>query len=395
MKKIIILLTLMIFAVMINAQEAKIVGSWLMTKAEIGDKVQEPYYITEYQADGKMIIMGMDAGTWKFNKENNSIITVSEMDKDFNGESKIIKNTDEELIMTKDEAKLYYIKIDQDKINEDNKKSNLEGLWRIQSSEGDLSTKLLKFEMSGDFLLVVKDQGSTSRERGTWIFNPEEKNIIFMGFSRTLRGKNNINNITSSELVLEGYEGVIKADKDNSDSNKIERLSFTEEDFPELTDEAPSLPWMDFYGMLSTLKDVKVLKYRRGSLIKELNVFTYITILSEIEVNTEKQSVRFTNLSIAYGDTMQFSENFKGGMSEMYNDFFPRESMGYYRIVGVETVEVPAGKFECTVVEGIDNNKVKYWMINDKPGIYAKIIEEGVRAFDEFEYIVQELEEIK
>ncbi|NOR44839.1 MAG: hypothetical protein GQ534_04565 [Candidatus Delongbacteria bacterium] len=202
--------------------------------------------------------------------------------------------------------------------------------------------------------------------------------------------------LNAQETKIEGNGSVIKASKDNSDLKKIEKLSFSEEDFPELTDKDPSLPWMDFYNMVSTLNDVKHLKYRRGSLIEELNTFNYSTILSKIETNTDKQSVRYTNLSISYGDTMQFSENFKGGMSEMYNDFFPRNEMMFYRFLGVETIEVPAGKFECTVVEGVDTNyNVKYWMINNKPGIYAKIIEEGVGQFDELEYFVYELEEIK
>ena len=48
------------------------------------------------------------------------------------------------------------------------------------------------------------------------------------------------------------------------------------------------------------------------------------------------------------------------------------------------------------VIEGLDGDtKIKYWMILDKPGIYAKIIREEVDPFDEVEYLIIELEEIK
>jgi len=118
--------------------------------------------------------------------------------------------------------------------------------------------------------------------------------------------------------------------------------------------------------------------------------------LSKIETDADKQSVRFTNLSFSQGDTSQFSENYKGGMMEQYNNFFPKDEPWPYRISGIETVTVPAGTFKCTVVEGFDSEtKVKYWMINDLPGVYAKIIEEKTDPFGELEYKLFELEEIK
>ena len=65
-------------------------------------------------------------------------------------------------------------------------------------------------------------------------------------------------------------------------------------------------------------------------------------------------------------------------------------------MVTTETITVPAGTFNCKVFEGLDGEaKVKYWMILDKPGVYAKIIREDVDPFDELEYSIIELEEIK
>lgn len=46
-------------------------------------------------------------------------------------------------------------------------------------------------------------------------------------------------------------------------------------------------------------------------------------------------------------------------------------------ILRKETVQVPAGSFECVVAEitGYFGNHLTVWMIADKPGIYAKVVE--------------------
>lgn len=66
---------------MSTAQKSDLVGSWLMTKAEVAGEIQTPYFVTEFNVDGKMLVMGMDIGTWEYNKNNNSIAMKSEFDK--------------------------------------------------------------------------------------------------------------------------------------------------------------------------------------------------------------------------------------------------------------------------------------------------------------------------
>ncbi len=44
-----------------------------------------------------------------------------------------------------------------------------------------------------------------------------------------------------------------------------------------------------------------------------------------------------------------------------------------YSIEGVETISTPAGTFTCTVINlDADGEIIKAWMINDRPGVYAK-----------------------
>ena len=64
-------------------------------------------------------------------------------------------------------------------------------------------------------------------------------------------------------------------------------------------------------------------------------------------------------------------------------------------VVAREAVEVPAGKFDnCAKMELSDffGNKRTVWMIPDKPGIYAKVVDHGNEADEKDETeIVQEL----
>jgi len=393
----ILLPLMMVFAltVAVRAQTDKIAGSWMMFRAETGDEVKEPYFVTDFTKDGKMVIMGMEMGTWKFDTKGNRISMASKVDKDFNGESQILKLTDNKLILEKDGVKYYYSRVHPEEIARENKASHLAGNWKVESEEN--TTTLLKFELPDAFTLVQASNGMSDKFSGTWIYNPKEKSVIFMSFSHLLRGKMQVVEYSANKLVLQGKDRTIQAERLKESAGKIERLTFEEEDFPEEEQQSQyQLPWQDFDEMASVLKEVASLKYTYGKLVNEFNTLKYTnSILSTIKVDTQKPSVEFTNYYISGKDTSQFSQNYKGGLMGRYNDFFPREAPWPYRITGIEKVTVPAGTFECTVVEGINGEqKVKFWMINNLPGVYAKEIIEETDPFDNLEYRVKELEKI-
>ena len=395
MKKTVFLFALTAFALTAHAQTASIVGNWLMIKAETNGNVQEPYFITVFKKDGKMQVMDMIAGTWKFDEKNNTLIMQSKMDKDFNGTAKILKLTADALVINKDGARYTYSRVHPEAIAKANNMSGLSGDWKLLGT--DYPTALLKFELPDAFTLLQAADGETDTARGTWIFNPEEETIIFMGFSHLLRGKIKVTDLSNDAFTLKLADRTLKAQRIKASANKIERLTFKEEDFPEEQQESHyQLPWTDFDAMVQFLSTVKSIQYKYGKLVEEFNTLIYTsTILSKIKANVQKPSVEFTNLSISESDTMQFSQNVKGGLMGQYNAFFPKDEPWPYRIIGIETVTVPAGTFQCTVIEGFDTEtKIKYWMINDMPGLYAKIIKEEIDPFDKLDYKLLELEKI-
>ena len=77
------------------------------------------------------------------------------------------------------------------------------------------------------------------------------------------------------------------------------------------------------------------------------------------------------------------------------NPIYPLEGI-LYRVVGEEQITTPAGTFECTVLEAVNYSDVlkKLWMVNDKIGVYAKIIEENPDENSGY-YYIYELQEIK
>jgi len=395
MRKEIYVLLLLSISILAYAQSPELAGRWLLAKAEIKGETVTPYQIFDFNTNGKLLAMGMEVGAWHFDKNTNKIVLQSKMDKDFNGEGKVLKLTPEEFIMNKDGDKYYYTRVYPEKIANTNKASTLAGMWKLSGTEYPFA--VLKLDLPEDFALIQSNEGETDTRRGTWMFVPKEEAVIFMGFSHLLRGKIPLSHLTSDGFTLQTSDRTLKAQRITETSAKIERLTFEEDDFPEDAEPDESkLPWRDFEEMVEFLNQVASVQYSNGALLPELNLLKHTSVIvSKVLADPTKPSVRFTNFIVSGNDSSQFSENYKGGLMNNTNAFFPKEEPWPYRIKGVEKATVPAGTFECTVIEAVDGDKkLKYWMINDMPGIYAKIIIDETDPFGEPGYTVQELEKI-
>ena len=388
-----LLIYLAILSVGTSAQTNKLTGSWLLTKATVKGKTVHPYQIVEMKKSGKFTVMGMELATWKLNSGSNSITLNSKLNKDFNGNLKIVELTDEEMILTKGDDKYFYKKYDKTKIAKSNGRSNLSGLWETFDSE--YPSILIKLELPDSFTVVQSSDAETDKSSGNWIFLPEEHGIIFSGFSHLLRGKFSVDPVTFAGFVLKSGRTTLTAKRVKSQN--IERLTFKEKNFPEDSEPDQSkLPWKELNETAEFLKNISSLSYTYGKLVNEFNTLIFTSsILSKISVDISKPSIKFTNYSIVNGNASQYSEKYKDELSNGFNLFFPQEEPYPYRILGTEKITSPAGTFNCTVIEGFDGeSKIKYWMINKMPGIYAKIIKENKDPFGKLSYTIQELEKI-
>ncbi len=380
-----------------SQNKEKIAGTWLMTHAGTPDGKKDIWLTLSLSPDGKLLFMGGEVGTWSYDEKKHLLSYHSEFPgKLFNGDRQVEKITDHEMIVKMGDYRLFHARLDTVKIAHDNEHSPLRGSWKIDNDEGALT--VLKFNLPDEFIWVRTDGGETDTYRGNWIWRPTKKEVILISLKKEMQGPRGVTT-GDDRLTLTTPDGRVltaRKEQDNT-TGEIEHLTFTYEEFPEEsnTDDLP-YSWQELQEMADYLDNIKEVHYRYGTLIPDLDRLRFNTLIERLQVDVEKPSVRFTNLMAENGDTSQVSEKYRGGLTGRYDLFFPAEEPGPFRVKGKEQITVPAGTFVCTVVEGFDGDtKVKYWMINDKPGIFARIIREGEDPFGKTEYTLQELTEIR
>ena len=402
MKKIyVIIITLLLVVGQSNAQKKELIGHWLATQVETQGEIENPYLLFNYTKDGKMMLMGMEIAKWQYNKKTNKIVMTSEFDKDFNGNAKILILTKNKLIVEKDDTKVTYQKLDLEKVAMANKNSGLVGSWRLNNEENPDIVHILTFNSPNDFVLITKDYGSQSKSKGTWIFNKKDKTIVLIGYSMEhFKGLNKVIHLSDNKISLENKDVTYAFTKEKDQTNKIEHLTFNQEDFFnengdfKYYDDEEKLPWNSWSEMKPDILNVKQLVYTYSNLIPDTTSFENKRLTANVEVNMDEEGYYIDNVFIGF-DSYNVPEDteFPIILFDSYNKLYPLENASF-RIQDKETITTPAGTFNCTIVEAIkDDVKQKLWLINNKLGIYAKIIEED--PDENFgHYHIYELQEI-
>ncbi len=381
-----------LFFELIHAQNPSIVGDWLLTEVQTEGKVQNPYQINSFKKNGDFYLMEIKFGTWQEDKKKHTFTLKSKLEKDFNDTFTIDKLTENVLILSSSKLKLVYTSVNEKQIEKDNLASNLIGLWSIDNL--DKSTKFIRFSKPNTFLSLSIQQEMTEKSNGSWMYNPKEKSVLIMGFDYDLRGKNKIQKITKDTLIFQHKDKQYIAHKKTSAT--ITKLPFVYEDFPEENITNNQLPWNDFYTMIKYLKPIKSIEYQENEFIEDIHSFNSHDLIFKVYVDEDNEKISIKKERIIKKDTIHLQEIYKKATDFSLNSFYPLEELYPYKIISKnEKIKVPAGEFECTVVIGfIDETKVKLWMINNKKGIYAKVIKENKDSFDNTKYTVLKLKKI-
>lgn len=407
MKKITTLLIVVMSFGICRSQVSEIVGDWLLESiTENGQAVEpSPYEIMTFSGDGALHLasfFNQAIASWELDHKSKTILFSSKFDDfTYNGKKEVSFPDDNTMVIAMTAEQNYHFrKLDWESINFNHRHSGLLGTWKLAPLDkyDDGTVNVLIFEENGKYTYISSSvDGTTQSSKDIWLYNHLEKNLL-MGSAEPLHfgGKSIVLEVTPTKFTIKNKYGKLEATKVMSGNNDITELDF-DSDFQ--SDESDKLPvvWKMFDKTLHFLEPIKQLTYDLGVKIKGVEVLKYSLIEKKVNVNLEKQSVNFTNIHITPIDTMQYSENYKGNMMEMDNYFFPETEPDKFRIVGTEKITVPAGMFLCTVVEAIsDDKKLKYWLINNQPGIYAQIIEQEKSRFsDETNYKIMKLKEIK
>ncbi|MEX1381893.1 lipocalin family protein [Lutibacter sp.] len=110
MKKLVITL-IIICSFSLKAQESKITGNWQLTKVEVNNEIETDVKVVFIFSEKGVLKAArdtesrtIDAGSWKYNKKEKTIVMKSDLDKDFNGDAVVIKINDKELVYKKEGA---------------------------------------------------------------------------------------------------------------------------------------------------------------------------------------------------------------------------------------------------------------------------------------------------
>ena len=305
MKKLLMLgMASFLFIGILNAQESEIIGKWTLTKMQKGDETREVDSGIIFEEDNilKLGYFNMEeiveAGTWEYDKQQNSIIMNSTVNKNMNGKAKLILVTEDEL----------------------------------------------QYEKDGVIYTLVK-------------YDDSEEYGAMLDFS--------------------------------------EADFFTEDGNYKYEGEEEKLPWKDPSEMLMSLINVKHLVYKRSKLNELTNSFEDIILTADVAANAEEMSLSIDYIFFGF-DRHNIPEDLELPPNTEYANLLYPETEFNFRIVKTEEITTNAGTFLCTVVEAAqDEIQKKLWMINDRPGVYAKIIIEKPGMFGAYSLEIYELDEIQ
>ena len=376
----------------------KATGEWLLEKIEKNATTNIIGQIVNFNKNGIFYVQDRILGTWDYNELNKTLRLEA---KKISGDHTILKNNKKELVIEKEGEKLFFTKIDKQKIQKENEASALMGVWQFEDKANSNLKIFIIFKAPDNFTVLEKGDGMESNSSGMWIFNEKDKTLVLIGQIEKLRGLNKVISITDKEFSVENKDNLFTLKKVIQDATKIERLTFTEEDFYDengdykYNDDEQKLPWQDFYQMIEKLTEVKHLVYKYSTLVESTESFEIITLTADILVNEEEQSLSIDNIFNGF-DRYNTPDDYELPTNnyDSYNKLFPLKG-DTFRIVRTEEISTPAGTFTCTVIEATASfdERVKLWMINDKPGIIAKVVKDKAGSFGY--YKVYELQTIK
>ena len=172
------------------AATEKISGNWLITKVNVDGKEQGVYTRIDFLENGDMEVSGRNMGTWTYNQKKKVINIVSAKFKELNGTSEVKEINESELIIENNGARIFFVKLDKQKITNDNLASGLIGTWQIVDDNNPDVTKLITFKAPDIVTTVEWEPGMESTSEGTWIFDPRKMSLLIMGRLSDFGGEN-------------------------------------------------------------------------------------------------------------------------------------------------------------------------------------------------------------
>ncbi len=266
------------------------------------------------------------------------------------------------------------------------KNNSILGMWQLKNVEVDGESvdgrgAVWVFNEGGE----LKAGRSTAQtfNVGTWQYNQNKKVLTMVSKrDKDFNGEAQVLELTPSKLSYKKDGAVLNFVKPEAIKKvAVPTLSFKEEDFYSGEDykyhDSEKLPWT-LNAVYSSMKNTTEYVYQidQYSPTQQIKTDSYKNSYKVKFLEDTILSIR--EYSYFQKDFIDMSDNEypMDAETKIKKVFYPRKEPNTYRFIGSENVETPAGSFDCTVVEGMEDfdTKIKYWMIKNKPGIYAKIL---------------------
>ena len=285
------------------------------------------------------------------------------------------------------------------------------GTWELQTivvdgSEQPANGAIFIFEKGG-VMKAARSLSGGSIPVGKWKCDKDRKMLIMESTrDKDFNGEAEVLNLKGNKLSYKKDGAILnfeKAEMAKLDNTPIPSLKYTYRDFLDkdgggkYLEDGVKLPWTidQIYTGLKNIKEIVFhvdhFEPNKGKTDSWINSYK-IEFISPNELSIREYSYFQKDYIDMDDNVYPLDEGTRG-----QKVFFPLEDPEYFRVIGTEVIKTDAGNFKCTIVEGVGNFdlKLKYWMIMDKPGVFAKIIkskEEG----NPFDYTnVYTLKEIK
>ncbi len=355
-----ILLLIMLFVP--DGFSQKIPGKWLWVSFSQNGQKQSPYRQVEFTDDGKMLFGGFELATWTC--RNNKFTLQSKADPTFNGKGRVEWQGHDRMRLELDGMRMEFRRWTDDFLLRP-----LAGVW-IYYDDPEVYLKISDSATITEFVLT--DYG-TEMSVASGIYLPEEKKIIIQNPAGYFTGVYKVERENEQDMTFnrDGRDyDLIKDDE----TAPPPALQFTYEDLPADEDES-RLPWN---GIAWNDYDTSVVYYfQRRTYIDLLERFHIVNEMDRHKINRRNRTFCISqHLIKSHGERPQIAEKCKGFVAESHNPFFPMDRPDRFRIVSTDTLyETPDFAFQCTLIEGVDGDKkFRYWMINDRPGVYARVM---------------------
>lgn len=275
--------------------------------------------------------------------------------------------------------------------------SKIIGNWQLTTvvANGKTETGLkavFVFEEKG-VLKAARNADSKTIEAGTWKYNKKKKLIVMTSeLDKDFNGEASVIKVDNKELVYKKDGATLtftKLKKMNTPVKvqiNMEKpiLSFEREamyneegDFDYEAAEA-KLPWK-IETIVNHLKGYNEMIYDITSFPDEEEADAWVES-EKIKYDATAKSIDVRRYSYFQNDYIDMTEDpiwMENLVDYEYDyNFFPKDNLDTYEVIGTEEIETPAGVFSCTVVEGFGefDSKIRYWMVTEKPGVFAKVI---------------------